>query len=69
MTAKIDFKEIIAILTDRDPPVAFRDSLKSMFIAATRNFPGMVEDEAGVIIDHYIALDAFLEKLEAINED
>lgn len=45
-----------------------RDSLKAIFVAASREFPNKPEAEVGVIADHYLALDAMLESLEIWQE-
>ncbi len=57
-------QEIVEGFIEKDPPIAMRDSLKTMFVAASRQFPNMPEADAGVIADHYIALDNLLESLE-----
>lgn len=61
-----EITEIVNTLLKKDPPIAIRDSLKQMFVAASREFPNKAE--AGMIADHYLALDAMLESLEIWEE-
>lgn len=63
-----EITEIVNALLQKDPPIAIRDSLKAMFVAASREFPNKPEAEAGVIADHFLALDAMLESLEIWQE-
>lgn len=55
---------IITCLTDKDPVIALRDSLRFMYVSASREFPKLSSDEAGTIADHYLALDEFLQQSE-----
>lgn len=63
-----EITEIVKTLLKKDPPIAMRDSLKAIFVAASREFPNKPEAEVGVIADHYLALDAMLESLEIWQE-
>lgn len=53
------------ICTLSDPPIAVRESLKFMFVSAARRFFGKGQAETEAVCDHYEALDAMLEKIEA----
>lgn len=55
--------QIICSLSD--PPIAVRESLKFMFVSAARRFFGKQQAETEAVCDHYEALDAMLEKIEA----
>ena len=56
--------KIIADLCKTEPPLAVRESLKSMFVAAARRFAGKTLSDTEMVCDHYEALDALLEKIE-----
>lgn len=63
-----EITQIVNDLLQKDPAISLRESLKTMFVAASRNFHKMPEDDAGMIIDHYQALDNALEKIEIWQE-
>ena len=60
---------ILKTLHAKDPVIAFRDSLRFMYVETSRTFPKLSPDEAGVIADHYLALDAFLQQAECLLEE
>lgn len=52
----------------KDAPVAYRDSLRLLYVSASRKFTTMQQERVDLLADHYLELDDLLSAAECFQE-
>ena len=59
-------EEVLAAL--KDTPESYRDTLKLLYVSASRKFPALKQEQVETLADHYLELDDLLYHAECYNE-
>lgn len=56
------------LATLSDTPESYRDTLKILYVAASRKFPALKQEQVETLADHYLELDDLLYHAECFQE-
>ncbi|PSJ71651.1 hypothetical protein C7N43_38265 [Sphingobacteriales bacterium UPWRP_1] len=64
--AVVTAEDVLATLSDT--PESYRDTLKILYVAASRKFPALKQEQVETLADHYLELDDLLYHAECFQE-
>lgn len=62
----VSAEDVLATLSDT--PESYRDTLKILYVAASRKFPALKQEQVETLADHYLELDDLLYHAECFHE-